>query len=346
MNDILYFQESRTKLFLRIRMKIRGKFNENHDSIPPHGSKCHNASFYLFSFIQAANKGKIEDQMNNENLEMLQQIFEEADEDGGGGLDIEEFGEAMKMAFGNGDALDDEQLEIMFMKVDTNCDGTVDWEEFCSYMLLENQQKDSMSKDVSDLPFPYPSREIYSPHHDSLAKITFFPNQLKNEDDQDDMNNGNGRYISCSKDGIFVFWGPDLHIQRTINLVELNGGKGGKQIWVTDVVCLPNVKKVAVATTERDITFYDCSANAFEKQFVVNGLDHCVLCMDFWYNPKNLNHCILLFGDSGGSVACITFWQATVSLFDASVGKASMSASMLRKVPFQEILLGRHQHVK
>ena len=43
--------------------------------------------------------------MNNENLEMLQKIFEEADEDGGGGLDIEEFGQAMKMAFGNAEEL-------------------------------------------------------------------------------------------------------------------------------------------------------------------------------------------------------------------------------------------------
>ena len=55
--------------------------------------------------------------MNNENLEMLQQIFEDADEDGGGGLDIEEFGQAMKMAFGMADELDDEQLQLMFMKV-------------------------------------------------------------------------------------------------------------------------------------------------------------------------------------------------------------------------------------
>lgn len=55
--------------------------------------------------------------MNNENLEMLQKIFEDADEDCGGGLDIEEFGQAMKMAFGNEEGLDDEQLEIMFMKV-------------------------------------------------------------------------------------------------------------------------------------------------------------------------------------------------------------------------------------
>ncbi|XP_066922655.1 cilia- and flagella-associated protein 337-like [Clytia hemisphaerica] len=297
-------------------------------------------------------KAKIEDQMNNENLEQLQKIFEDADEDGGGGLDIEEFGQAMKMAFGSSDELDDEQLQLMFMKVDTNCDGTVDWEEFCSYMLLENQQKDSMTRDVIDLPFPNAAREIANPHHDSLAKITYFPSlgvaqRASNAVDSEELDNGNGRYISCSKDGLFVFWNLDLQIQRTINLndMQTNGSKS-KQIWVTDVVALANVKKVAVATTERDITFYDCSANSFEKQFLLTGLPHCVLCMDYWFNPQNMNEGVLVTGDAGGSVSCMQFTQATVGLFDVSIGKQhNMSTSTVRRIPFQELCVGRHSSV-
>lgn len=282
---------------------------------------------------------------------MLQKIFEEADEDCGGGLDIEEFGQAMRMAFGNADNLDDKQLEIMFMKVDTNCDGTVDWEEFCSYMLLENQQKDSMSRDFIDLPFPHPARQILNPHHDSLARITYFPslgvNQRSSCDATMEVENGNGRYISCSKDGILVFWGNDLQIKRTISLTETNSnGNKSKPIWVTDVTCLANVKKVVVSTTDRDITFYDCSANNFEKQFILTGLDHCVLCMDYWYNPKNMNHSCLLLGDAGGSVSCITFKQATVGLFDVSIGKQNnMSTSTVRRIPFLELICGRHPTV-
>jgi hypothetical protein len=30
-------------------------------------------------------------------------------------------------------------MEKLFMRVDADCNGTVDWDEFCSYMLLENQ---------------------------------------------------------------------------------------------------------------------------------------------------------------------------------------------------------------
>ena len=41
-----------------------------------------------------------------------------------------------------GSKTDDRELEKLFMKVDTNCDGTVDWDEFLSYMLLEYLEKD------------------------------------------------------------------------------------------------------------------------------------------------------------------------------------------------------------
>lgn len=99
-------------------------------------------------FLPYAMKNRLEDQMNHEDLELLERIFEEADEDGGGGLDLDEFREALKRIIANkGGILPDEnELAIIFMKVDANCDGTVDWEEFCSYMLMENQLKDVMSR--------------------------------------------------------------------------------------------------------------------------------------------------------------------------------------------------------
>ena len=47
---------------------------------------------------------------------------------------------AMKKVLGG--RVDERELEKLFMKVDTNCDGTVDWDEFLSYMLLEYLEKD------------------------------------------------------------------------------------------------------------------------------------------------------------------------------------------------------------
>lgn len=100
-------------------------------------------------------KNRLEDQMNHEDLELLERIFEEADEDGGGGLDLDEFREALKRIIANKGGIlpDEDELAIIFMKVDANCDGTVDWEEFCSYMLMENQLKDVMSRSGNSFVF-------------------------------------------------------------------------------------------------------------------------------------------------------------------------------------------------
>ena len=80
-------------------------------------------------------------------IQCLFQIFETADEDGGGGLDMEEFRNAMRTQLGT--RITDAELDRIFMKVDTNCDGTVDWDEYLTYMLLECRGQDTMSVQVS-----------------------------------------------------------------------------------------------------------------------------------------------------------------------------------------------------
>ena len=35
------------------------------------------------------------------------------------------------------------ELTYLFMKIDANCDGTVDWDEFTNFLLLENQGADN-----------------------------------------------------------------------------------------------------------------------------------------------------------------------------------------------------------
>ncbi|CAK8691170.1 unnamed protein product [Clavelina lepadiformis] len=76
-------------------------------------------------------------------------MTQEADADNGGGLDMDEFREAMRKTMGS--EIDVKELEMLFMKVDTNCDGAVDWDEYLSYMLLEYQEKDSMTSLVKEV---------------------------------------------------------------------------------------------------------------------------------------------------------------------------------------------------
>ena len=62
--------------------------------------------------------------------------------------------------------------------MDTNCDGTVDWDEYLSYMLLEYREKDQMIFLNKDKPFPNRLRLVqdvnkYQRHHDCIVKVYF-----------------------------------------------------------------------------------------------------------------------------------------------------------------------------
>lgn len=81
-------------------------------------------------------KERLEDQMNYEHLMTLEKIFQDANDNSDdaaleGGLDMAQFRVALKKTMGG--PIDDRELDKIFMKVDTNCDGTVDWDEYLSY---------------------------------------------------------------------------------------------------------------------------------------------------------------------------------------------------------------------
>ena len=62
--------------------------------------------------------------------------FYEADEDGNGALDVQEFVHAFSGHFPH---LGDLELQHLFMKIDANADGNVDWSEFLTYMATEGE---------------------------------------------------------------------------------------------------------------------------------------------------------------------------------------------------------------
>ncbi|XP_078673721.1 WD repeat-containing protein on Y chromosome-like isoform X1 [Branchiostoma floridae x Branchiostoma belcheri] len=302
---------------------------------------------------------RLEDQMNNDHLQKLQQIFEarggrfpsmfmpvslcsdEADDDGGGGLDPDEFRQAIKRTMGN-KTVDDHELEILFMKVDTNCDGTVDWDEYLSYMLLEYQEKDIMSTTFREVPFPMPLRGIPSSHRDTINSISYYQ-LLTNRHGvmANDADNPGGRYITMSKEGVINFWNSEMiALQRTVTLEQPRDKT--MSLWLTDLVAMANVNMVAISSSEREISFYDCSATKFELQFQVTALDKAVMTMDYWFDYNNLNNCMLLMGDAGGNVSIIVFSEAcSAGLF----GDSALTGGC-KRIPFVALQQGAVKGVK
>ncbi|XP_078488317.1 WD repeat-containing protein on Y chromosome-like [Ciona intestinalis] len=251
---------------------------------------------------------KLEDQMNFEHLKKLETIFQEADADDGGGLDIDEFREAMKKTMGS--EIDDKELEILFMKVDTNCDGTVDWDEYLSYMLLEYQEKDTMTSLIKEVPFPNPLRELPSNHRDNVISIKFFQNlSNKHANKALDRDNPGGKYLVLSKEGQLGFYNIDYELQKTITIGSAS--ESCVPLWLTDLTACPNVNMVAISSTEREISFYDVSANKFDRQFQLTGFRDPVFCMSYWFDHEDLNNSTLVVGDANGSVIVLRFVEAT-----------------------------------
>lgn len=69
--------------------------------------------------------------------------LKDADDDGSGELDIDEFCEQLGPYLGKD--LTKQQIMQLFMKIDADAGGTVDWDEFSNYMFLKRAENDEDS---------------------------------------------------------------------------------------------------------------------------------------------------------------------------------------------------------
>ncbi|CAM9475585.1 unnamed protein product [Discosporangium mesarthrocarpum] len=77
----------------------------------------------------------IHDQLNLGKLQQLKGFFFPADHPNGKELHIHEFTESLRLVLTGDDDIEDEDLTILFMKVDANNNGGVDWDEFTGFLL-------------------------------------------------------------------------------------------------------------------------------------------------------------------------------------------------------------------
>jgi len=75
----------------------------------------------------------------------LRTAFLTADDSGDGELSLNEFISAFGKVLGKG--LNYKQLNQLFMRIDADAGGKVDWNEFMNYMLIENTTLASMKQE-------------------------------------------------------------------------------------------------------------------------------------------------------------------------------------------------------
>ncbi|EPY81871.1 hypothetical protein CB1_000700006 [Camelus ferus] len=174
----------------------------------------------------------------------------------------------------------------LFDKVDVAQDGFINWDKLTSFMLLALYEKDEQAKATvapqwKDLEF------LPVKHKDTIQKVIFL--------------RSSSRYLTISKEGLLGIWGENLKLQETLPITS--DATKLKHLWVTSMVSLENVNKIAVAFTSKEICFYDLlSKEEFPCQYKLQGLKGAPVCMDYWYDPLDANESILSFGDITGKV--------------------------------------------
>ncbi|KAL5011758.1 hypothetical protein ScPMuIL_010309 [Solemya velum] len=263
-------------------------------------------------------KTKIEEKINIDTLDELKRAFASADSSRNGKLELNEFKELLSKRL-NITGNKENQLDSLFMKIDWSSEGSITWDEFCTYMQLEYAEKEDSYHRAKDVCFHLPAKIENIPHRDPILRITDTPD---------------GTFVACSQDGIVSFWSSNMELKRTRSVINSEINTRLKQKWITDFVIMPHYNKFIVGTGDRDIQFFELSS--FEPYCQISGLETVPLKLD--YCSTGHDECLILYGDCEGCVSilliksageCLRLWKKMPKHdgFIASISLDSAAAS-------------------
>ncbi|XP_076590491.1 cilia- and flagella-associated protein 337-like isoform X2 [Chaetodon auriga] len=205
-------------------------------------------------------------------------------------------------------------------------EGRVDWGGLCSFLLLELSDKVKNTRNSSVPCWKLP-RTLTCPHRDPVQKVLHLQSS--------------GQYLTVSKGGtVGLRDGEDMSLLLTHRLQ--NSTVAPKDLWVTDMVLLHNVHKIAVSFTSKEVCFYDIlSKQDISCKYKLQGLRFTPWCLDYWVDPSHPDQAILTIGDIGGQVTALYFTSAHISLFERlSLRTDSDSADIIL---WDELIKGKHR---
>jgi WD40 repeat protein len=183
------------------------------------------------------------------------------------------------------------------MRIDANSDGSIDWEEFMNYILLENETLSMMRAETCEylnpkIPDPTSSMKTNT-HRDMITDCLLVPNTESSE---------HWRYFTSSRDGTVKIWNANsMALMNTINVTKN---------WINSIAFLRNSDKLAVGTTDRQITFFDLQKT---NEYMgipcsrIANLKGCPMSMDsIMLNSKKE---ALLVGDDQGLLTMYRMWD-------------------------------------
>ncbi|KAK7807402.1 hypothetical protein U0070_025034, partial [Myodes glareolus] len=271
---------------------------------PPDGSQDKEISDSLQLTNSLSQNSEIHQrtqQFTEMHLADLQKLFEkETDETGA--LNKEGFIRIMKKMLSS---MSEEMLEVLFLKVDSDCNGFVTWQKYVDYMMREFQGKEEMRKSQYRLRFHLPMTVIPLHHGSEIVKVAFIVQRFKKM----------GSFMTVTKDGILKFWSETFSIMNSFRLSQIQQSSRQK-IWVVDMVYIHNMNLIAVASTEQKIEFFDISNHKCVRAFTFIDLDSCVMVMDYW---SDYHKGVFCYGDTKGNVVIFMSDNVAGGLFNPHI---------------------------
>uniref|UniRef100_A0A3P8S225 WD repeat-containing protein on Y chromosome n=1 Tax=Amphiprion percula TaxID=161767 RepID=A0A3P8S225_AMPPE len=199
----------------------------------------------------------------------LVKLFKEADVDNSGGLNIEEFCSALMKIF---KSIPKDDLMKLHMKIDTNCDRTVDLGELLDYV----NQKDKVLKrlEPKSQPFPKPAKVI-PVGRQNLVRVFVIRPYVKCQ------------YLAVSADGLLQCWTHDMEDSLVVPLYKKEHSGSGShrpRMHVIDMAYIPELNQVAVSTSIKELLFFDCGHTAahFNLAYALVEEEYTVTSMNYW----------------------------------------------------------------
>ncbi|CAF3319820.1 unnamed protein product [Rotaria socialis] len=266
----------------------------------------------------------IEERFNINALQTLKYAFaqnltkEDSDIDGSGQMTLDEFTRILKRCIGSQRGID-ELIENLFYKIDYNAEQIITWDELCTFLQLNFNEKADSEYHAKEISFLIPARLLKTPHRYPCSTIVLSPDN---------------QYLALGSDGTISVWTQNgdfkiaksvaatAGIDQTLTARERLEKRKDQQTrsqpkWITDCQIIPEFNKVAVSTGDREIQFWDqtyCFSTSREVQ--TNDLPCTQICsldsvpIKLNYGITTPDELLLVYGDTDGCVNILIFLAA------------------------------------
>lgn len=247
---------------------------------------------------------RTERELNIHHFRTLLNIFKT--KAGTGTMDREEFKECFSTVMGSSDA----QMDSLFLKIDTDLNNSINWDDFSTFMLLRAEGQKKMREEAESQLFSLDPSMIHrlplsTPHRDHIGVILHLP-VFK-------------RYITVGRDGIVCYWSEAFKLLRKFKQEE-SGEVSRKQPnnWVHDCRFLSSCNKLLMAADDHCISFHDLGTAKCDLRLNIG--DQIPLSIDVYYDAEHqkLNDTMIVYGTDAGVVAIFNFCNDALFQFTKS----------------------------